>query len=118
MKNKGLFLFWTDVANLFAFGAVLATGVILKWVVPHGGEGRGGGRGQGMSIAWLGMNRHEWGDVHFWIAATGIALLILHLAMHTGWIISATRKYLLGALAWPFHVRSKSTLRLPESASS
>lgn len=118
MKNKGLVLYWTDVANLLAFGAVLATGVVLKWIVPHGGEGRGGGRGQGMLTAWLGLNRHEWGDIHFWIAAAGIALLILHLAMHTGWIVSATQKYVLGFVPGLSRAKGKPSFRVRESASA
>jgi hypothetical protein len=96
MKNKGLVLFWTDVVNAIAFSGLLLTGAVLKWVVPHGGQGRGGGRGQGMNQAWLGLTRHEWGDVHFWIAVAAVVFVIAHLALHMGWILGAIRKYLLG----------------------
>lgn len=96
MKNKGAMLFWTDVLNLVAFGGLLATGAILKWVVPHGGQGMGGGRGRGMASAWLGLSRHEWGEGHFWISIACVVLVAIHLLLHTGWIVSATRKYLLG----------------------
>lgn len=97
MKNKGLALFWTDVLNLIAFGGLLMTGVIIKWVLPHGGEGGGRGMGRSRAVdAWFGLSRHEWGDIHFWIAVACVGLVILHLALHTNWIVNATSKYLFG----------------------
>ncbi len=92
MKNKGLVLFWTDLANALVWSGVAVTGVVMKWVLPHGGGGRGMGRAA--SAVWLGLDRHQWGDLHFWMSATAVVLVILHLALHTSWILASSRKYL------------------------
>lgn len=92
MRNKGLALFWVDVANAIAFAGMLVTGVVLKWILPHGPNG--GGRGRASSAAWMGFSRHEWGEVHFWISLVVVALLCLHLALHVGWILASMRKCL------------------------
>lgn len=109
MKNKGLALFWTDVLNLLIFVGVLLTGVIMRWVVPHGGQGAE--RGMGRSVdGWIGLTRHQWGDIHFWLAVAGVVLVIFHLALHTGWIVNATQKYLF---RWKApHSRAVSGIRV------
>jgi len=36
----------------------------------------------------MGLSRHEWGEIHFWVAV-GLALVItIHLALHWKWIVS------------------------------
>ena len=79
--------FWTDVVLFSQMLALLVTGVILKYGLPPGsGRGHGWGRHHGGPRELLGLRRHEWGDVHFWIAVSLVAVLLLHLALHWGWI--------------------------------
>ena len=42
----------------------------------------------------LGMDRHEWGDVHLWISYIVIAAVIAHLGMNRTWLkkIAASMK--------------------------
>lgn len=63
---------------------IAVIGFIIKYVLP---PGVGGGRGHGPADYLLGMNRHDWGDVHFWIALFLLSLLILHLILHWNWIV-------------------------------
>ena len=97
MKQKGTWLFWTDAANTILFLALAATGVILEWVLPHG-SGGGGGRGfrggRGSVDTFLDWSRHDWGDVHFWIAVSLVAGVLIHLLLHFGWIRAATPRFL------------------------
>jgi hypothetical protein len=86
--KTGAILFWTDLLAAVSFLSLAGTGVLLKWVLPHG---RGSGRHE-----WLGLSRHDWGDVHFWISIALTALVAVHLLSHLGWIVSATPRYLLG----------------------
>jgi hypothetical protein len=38
-----------------------------------------------------GMDRHQWGGLHFWIAAVFILLIIIHLYLHWRWIVIMIR---------------------------
>jgi len=90
--------FWTDMVILVQMLCLAATGAILKWVLPPGsGYGHGAGRGLGNRLnrgagpeELLGMTRHEWGEVHFYIAASLIAVLAIHLVLHWSWIKNRT----------------------------
>lgn len=92
MKNKGALLFWLDVINAVLLLALLFTGSIMKWVLPPGSGGRPGGHA---GITWLGLHRHDWGDVHLWIAFSFVAGIGLHLLLHAGWVSAAARRFVL-----------------------
>ena len=69
------------------------TGVVMKWVLPPGsggGYGRGfrGGRGSPAEPVrqWLGLGRHDWGEVHFVLSIVFVSLILLHLILHWTWI--------------------------------
>jgi hypothetical protein len=106
MKHKSAILFWIDFSLVVLMGSLVTTGIILRWVLPPGsggGAGRGAGRlGQGGGARQLmDLSRHEWGDVHLWIALTLLSLLLLHLALHWGWIKTCTPRYLLNRKTRP-----------------
>jgi hypothetical protein len=89
-------LFWTDLLNLLFFLGLAFTGVILKYVLPPGtGRGQGGGRGfhGGREVRTLwGWDRHEWGELHFWLAVLLVVALVIHLIQHWRWIACRFRK--------------------------
>ncbi len=72
-----------DALALLVMLAMVVTGLWLKYVLPPGSRG-----GQGLSL-W-GLTRHEWGDVHFWLALALAALVLLHVALHWGWVCTWT----------------------------
>lgn len=104
MRNKGAILYWTNLLNLLLFLGLVGTGVVIKWVLPHGG-GQSGGRGMGLgrgaggtargdvATFWT-LGRHDWGEVHFWIAVAMLAGIAIHLLLHLGWIKTSTLRYL------------------------
>jgi len=67
------FLLWITLSLM------LATGFILRYRLPPGSRG-----GRGLSI-WD-WSRHDWGDLHTWLAYTVCALVVLHLALHWRWL--------------------------------
>lgn len=85
-----------DVVAFAAMAMLFSTGLILQYLLPPGSgglEGRGTGRGaaeQHVSLLW-GWSRHEWGQVHYWIAGALAAILALHLALHWKWIVCTLR---------------------------
>jgi len=34
----------------------------------------------------LGLTRHQWGEMHVWIAAAFVAAILAHLLLHVAWI--------------------------------
>lgn len=67
-----------DVAFFVLFIVLALTGILLEFVLPPGG-------GQGRNLVW-GLTRHEWGDVHFWVAVAAAGALLVHLALHWAWV--------------------------------
>lgn len=66
-------------AFLFLLSLVL-TGLLLGFTLPAG-SGR---------ATVLEMTRHQWGNVHFWLAIGFLVTMILHLLLHAKWIIAMT----------------------------
>ena len=71
--------FTVDCLGFAAFVLLTATGVLMRYVLPPG---------SGRSTTIWGLDRHEWGDIHFWIAIAFFAALALHLFLHWRWIVA------------------------------
>ena len=67
------FLLWIGICLM------LATGFVLRYRLPPGSRG-----GRGLSI-WD-WGRHDWGDLHTWLAYTVCALVVVHLVLHWRWL--------------------------------
>ncbi len=64
------------------FVLLAATGILMRFVLP---------KGSGESLAVWGLGRHDWGAVHFWIAASMLAIIALHLLFNRHWVVSVVR---------------------------
>jgi hypothetical protein len=71
--------FIVDCLGFAAFVLLTATGVLMRYVLPPG---------SGRSTTIWSLDRHEWGDIHFWIAIAFFAALALHLFLHWRWIVT------------------------------
>jgi len=76
--SKSLANFLVDAVAFVAFVLLSATGVLVRYVLPPG-SGH-------FSRLW-GMDRHEWGQIHFWIAVVLMGVLTLHLLLHWRWVV-------------------------------
>lgn len=74
--------FIIDIASLVAMTLIAATGLLIRYTLPPG-------QGHGRTV--LGLTRHEWGGIHFWIAVLLLALLVIHLVLHWKWIVTMIR---------------------------
>jgi len=75
--------FILDAASALAILGLALTGLIMRYTLLPGTSGSFGGGG-GMRL-W-GLTRHEWGTVHFWMAAGVGVVLVLHVALHWAWV--------------------------------
>jgi len=71
-----------DSLAFAGFLLLITTGVLMRYVLPPG---------SGRRVAIWGLDRHGWGDLHFWIAVAFLALLAFHLVLHWRWIVSVLR---------------------------
>ena len=77
MKRSYLHLLIDALLFLAATGLVLS-GLLLEFVLPSGSR---------QAAVWT-WTRHDWGELHFWIAVTILALGLLHLLLNWGWVCS------------------------------
>ena len=74
--------FLVDAAAFVGFVFLVSTGVLMRYVLPPGSGKR--------TLVW-GLDRHDWGALHFWIAAAFLAVLAFHVVLHAKWILSVLR---------------------------
>ncbi len=71
-----------DVVAFIAFLFLTSTGIVLHYMLPPG-SGR-------WAEVW-GMNRHQWGALHFGISILFFAVLTLHLLQHWRFVLGLFR---------------------------
>jgi len=69
----------TNFLLYLSFCGLAGTGALLTWRLVPGSRG-----GRGLSV--LGMGRHDWGDIHFWLGAVFIATTVAHLLLNWQWL--------------------------------
>lgn len=102
--------FWIDMVTAMQFAALLGSGILMKWVLPPG-------TCEDASLKlWLGHARHWWGDIHFWIAISLIAMIFLHIYLHWNWVLGSWRK-LIGTMrspqSWAIGVAAAGLIAVP-----
>ena len=65
--------------------ATAAIGLLMAFVIPSGRAAE--------SKFFLGLHRHDWGDIHLYLSLFFLALLALHLWLNWTWITQATKSY-------------------------
>ena len=65
-----------DVLSFICFITLFLTGLLIHFILPPGSHGD----------SFLGLTRHEWGDIHFWLALIFTVVILFHLILHISWI--------------------------------
>lgn len=81
-----------DAVSFVVFMAMISTGLILKFTLPPGSGrlerlARGGRMDRAVDL-YLGLTRHEWGEIHLYLSLTFLVFLLIHLFLHWAWIRS------------------------------
>ena len=76
--------------DALALLGLLTTGWVIHYTLPAGT----GGRGRGVAWTLWGWTRHNWGDLHFWLAIGVVGLLLVHVVLHWGWVCATTQSLL------------------------
>ncbi len=81
-----------DAISLIVFMGMISTGLIINYVLPPGSgriESLFKGRERPVEL-YLGLSRHDWGDIHIYISLSFLIVLVIHLILHWSWIKNAT----------------------------
>jgi len=82
MNQRTALNFSVDLLAFVGFVLLTATGLVERYVLPPG---------TGDFQAVWGMNRHQWGEIHFWIALFLMGVLAIHIVLHWKWIVCVIR---------------------------
>jgi hypothetical protein len=97
MMRRATVNFIIDLVGFISLVGIVATGYIMKYVLPPGTGGRGqraqGGQGGGQIRDLWSMTRHEWGSVHYYLALLFLVLMVVHIVMHWDWIKAYVKSY-------------------------
>ena len=78
-KNLNIII---DTIAYAEFIFLASTGLLMRYTLPAG---------SGHHTTVWGLDRHEWGALHFWIAVAFLSTLALHLILHWNWIVGVLR---------------------------
>lgn len=83
--------FILDLMSFLNLLVLMFTGYVMRYILPPGTGGLGrelhGGSGQGIHVKELwSMTRHEWSNIHFYLAVIFVILMIVHIILHWKWI--------------------------------
>jgi len=90
MKKSKLNLI-IDALLLLCVAAIVGIGLLIKYVLVPGYQ-RWEIYGQNVSLFLWGLDRHQWGTIHFIIGLVFLALLVLHIVLHWQMVVGIYRK--------------------------
>lgn len=74
-------LLFVDLCSIAVIGLLLAFVIPSKKGVPEA------------SKFFMGLHRHQWGDVHLYLSLLMLGLVILHVWLNWSWVVHSTRTY-------------------------
>lgn len=80
-----------DLLGFMCFVFLASTGVIMHYILPAG---------SGHDLGIWGLDRHEWGAIHFWVSVSFFGVMALHLIWHWKWIVNAVTRRAKGEFNW------------------
>ena len=84
--KKNDWMYFVNILLFVEICSVFAIGLLLALVIPSG-------RGRYTEKYFIGLHRHDWADLHFFLALFLVGLLILHVWLNWKWVAQATKRY-------------------------
>jgi len=66
--------------------SIAVIGLLLAFVIPSG-------EGPAAPKYFMGLHRHDWGDIHLYLSLFMLGLLVLHVWLNWTWVVNSTRGY-------------------------
>jgi hypothetical protein len=84
--DKSKLNFVIDALMFLCLMAIAGLGFLMYYILPPGRR-VWAEYGSNVNLTWLGWDRHDWGDIHLYLAFTLLALLTVHLILHWSVIV-------------------------------
>jgi hypothetical protein len=81
MMDKPKLNFIIDALMFLTLMAMAGLGFLMKYILPPG-RAVWAKYGRNLELSWLGWDRHDWGDLHVYLAFALLILLAFHLLLH------------------------------------
>jgi hypothetical protein len=79
--DKPKLSFIIDAMMFLTLMALAGLGFLMKYILPPGRDVQAK-YGRNLYLSWLGWDRHDWGDIHLYLAFALLTLLVIHLILH------------------------------------
>lgn len=93
--DKGKLNFLINALMFLCLMAMAGLGFLMYYILPPGRRIHAV-YGRNVNLTWLGWDRHDWGDIHLYLAFTLLALLALHIILHWSLIVGLCARLLPG----------------------
>ena len=80
-----------DALMLLAVGGIVGIGLLIHYVLIPGQQ-RWAVYGRNVDLTLLGLDRHQWGAIHYWIGVVFFALIVLHVVLHWRMVVALARQ--------------------------
>jgi hypothetical protein len=84
--DKGKLNFIIDALMFLCLMAMAGLGFLMAYALPPGRK-VWQQYGRNLDLTWLGWDRHDWGDLHLYLAFILLGLLALHIILHWSMIV-------------------------------
>ena len=89
--------FYADCVGLIVFLGLVFTGFVGRYILLPGSGGRGRVIHEGQDAehikTFLSLGRHDWGDIHFYLAVTFLIFTLWHIYLHWAWIVNYCKSH-------------------------
>jgi len=89
--KKSMFNLVLDALMLLCLASIAGIGLLVKFVLVAGYR-RWEIYDKNVSLSFFGMDRHQWGEIHFAIGVAFLALAVLHVILHWSMIVTIYRR--------------------------
>ncbi len=89
--DKPKLTFVIDALMFLCLMAMAGLGFLMKYTLPPG-RAVWAKYGRNLELSWLGWDRHDWGDIHLYLAFALLTLLVIHLILHWQQILGLFRR--------------------------
>jgi len=84
--NKNTLKYLIDTLLFIDMSSIAAIGFLLGFVIPSGKVPQS-------QKYFLGLHRHEWGDIHLYLSLFLLLLLVFHIWVNWTWVVQSTKRY-------------------------
>jgi len=109
--------FVLDALMFLCLAGLAGLGLLMRYVLVPGRVARAT-YGRPVELTWLGWDRHDWGDLHFYLALVLVGVLTVHLILHWQMILGLYERLLPDPklrrrVAWAFLITVFLLLYIP-----